>query len=354
MPLATVHTFKVKQIRQQVEIYWSPQLIGASTLIGRQMTYRSGEPFVCLWLLGGVISAVRALCWNMGHFDDIWGPLLLWGALVAALEALSAAVSGCKGSIRAMASPSKSKYRGPTYILVPPLKPHGSYGPAWAPIWARFSVRFQGLLGRIRVLGTNKNSTQDKPGPSRTNQDPAERIWAPLNQPEPCGAKQGPAWRVRTPGRIGSRETSQGPQKKNQRTVTDQGPAGRTRASLDESGPRETEQGPVRRSRAPRDEPDQGPAVRIRVIWDGSGPRRTSQYPGMDRAPRNVSMSYGTNQGPAGRIRGPSGQTRTQRYESGWFGTDRGLQDQSRPRDGSGPAEHINVLRGLARALQYE
>ena len=39
---------------QQVEIYGSPQLVGASTLIGRQMTCRSGEPFVRLWWLGSV------------------------------------------------------------------------------------------------------------------------------------------------------------------------------------------------------------------------------------------------------------------------------------------------------------
>ena len=69
---------------QQVEIYGSPQLVGASTLIGRQMTCRSGEPFVRLWWLGGVTSGVRTFwrrdvtVWrHRGPFDDIWGPLLL-------------------------------------------------------------------------------------------------------------------------------------------------------------------------------------------------------------------------------------------------------------------------------------
>ena len=55
---------------------------------------------------------------------------------------------------------------------------------------------------------------QNKPGPSRTNQGPTERIRAPLGQLEPRGANQGPAGRVRAPGRIGSREMSQGPAEK--------------------------------------------------------------------------------------------------------------------------------------------
>ena len=187
---------------------------------------------------------------------------------------------------------------------------------------------------------------QDKPGPSRTNQDPTERIRTPLDQPERCWAKQGPAGRIRAPGRIGSRGTSQAPTEKNQRTGTDQGPTGRTRTSLDESGPRET---------------NQGPAVRIRVIWDGSGPRRTSEYPGAVRAPRNVSMSYGTSQGSAGRIRGPAGQTRAQQDELGTCGTDYAPRDQPGPRRtirtpgrivprgmSQGPAEQIRACWTLS------
>ena len=88
---------------------------------------------------------------------------------------------------------------------------------------------------------------------------------------------------------------------------------------------------------------NQDPEGPSRAPRDGAGPRRTYQCP-----------TYGTSQGSAGRIRGPAGQTRTPQYESGSFGTDLGPQDQSRPRNGSGPAERINVLSGLARAPQDE
>ena len=71
------------------------------------MTYRLGEPYVCLWWLGGVISGVRALwrrdvtVWrHRGPFAEIWGLLMTSGVLccyevtlVAALEALSVAVA---------------------------------------------------------------------------------------------------------------------------------------------------------------------------------------------------------------------------------------------------------------------
>ena len=97
-----------------------------------------------------------------------------------------------------MASPSKSKHRGPTYILVPPLKPMGPMNPlgpqSELDSLSGFRASWDGLgpSGQIRT-------PQDKPGPSRTNQDPAERIRAPLDQPEPCGVKQGPVGRVRAP-----------------------------------------------------------------------------------------------------------------------------------------------------------
>ena len=210
---------------QQVEIYGSPQLVGASTLIGRQMTCRSGEPFVRLWWLGGVISGVRALwrrhvtVWrHRGPFDDIWGPLMTsgvlccyHGTLMAALEALSVAVAN--GAFVPWHPPQSQSTGTNIYFgLTPKVKagPMDPLGPQFEVDSLsdfRASRDGSGPSGQIRA-------PQDKPGPSRTNQGPAERIRASLGQPEPRGANQGPAGRVRAPGRIGSRGMSQGPAEK--------------------------------------------------------------------------------------------------------------------------------------------
>ena len=151
---------------QQVEIYGSPQLVGTSTLIGRQMTCRSGEPFVRLWWLGGVISGVRAL-WrrdvtvlrHRGPFDDIWGPLMTsgvlccyHGTLMAALEALSVAVAN--GAFVSW-HPLKVKALGPTYILASPLKSR--------PVpWTRLGPNLRSILCQIS-------------GPRGTDQGPRDK-----------------------------------------------------------------------------------------------------------------------------------------------------------------------------------
>ena len=146
-----------------------------------------------------------------------------------------------------MASPSKSKHWGSTYILAPLLQQSQSEVDFLSGF--RASWDGSGPSGQIRA-------PQDKPGPSRTNQalrSGSESRWANLQNP--VGATRAPQDESGHRDGSGPEGRPRAPQKKNQRTGTDQGPAGRIRASLDESEPRETEQGPVRRSRAPRNEP---------------------------------------------------------------------------------------------------
>ena len=209
---------------QQVEIYGSPQLVGVSTLIGRQMTCRSGEPFVRLWLLGGVISGVRALwrrdvtVWrHRGPFDDIWGPLMTsgvlccyHGTLMAALEALSVAVAN--GAFVPWHPPQSQRTGTNIYFGLTPKVKAGPMDPLAPQFEGRFSVRFQGLAGRIRALGTNKGSA----GQTRALRN---RIRAPLGQPGPRRTSQG----TRT-DRVPRDEP--GSRRKNQRTGTDQDLAG--------------------------------------------------------------------------------------------------------------------------------
>ena len=187
---------------QQVEIYGSPQLVGASTLIGRQMTCRSGEPFVRLWWLGGVISGVRALwrrdvtVWrHRGPFDDIWGPLMTsgvlccyHGTLMAALEALSVAVAN--GAFVPWHSPqSQSTGTNIHFGLTPKVKA----GPM-DPLGPQFEVD---SLSDFRA--------------SRDGSGPSGQTRAQQNEPGPCGTDQSPVSPTRTPrGQPGPRRTSQG------------------------------------------------------------------------------------------------------------------------------------------------
>ena len=188
---------------QQVEIYGSPQLVGASTLIGRQMTCRSGEPFVRLWWLAGVISGVRALwrrdvtVWrHRGPFDDIWGPLMTsgvlscyHGTLMAALEALSVAVAN--GAFVPWHPPQSQSTGTNIYFgLTPKVKA----GPM-DPLGPQFEVD---SLSDFRA-------SRDGSGPSgqiglrRTKQGPAERTRALRNGSEPRWPNQNPAGPTRAP-----------------------------------------------------------------------------------------------------------------------------------------------------------
>ena len=147
---------------------------------------------------------------------------------MAALEALSVRSQrehSCHGIPLKVKALGANIYFGPTpKAKAGPMDTLGSQSEVDSLSGFKASRDGSGPSGQMRA-------PQDKPVPSRTNQGPAERIRASLCQPEPRGANQGPAGGVRALGRIGSRGTSQGPAEKNQRIGTDQGPAGRTRAS---------------------------------------------------------------------------------------------------------------------------
>ena len=117
---------------------------------------------------------------------------------------------------------------------------------------------------------------------------------------------------------------------------------------------RGTDQGP--RDKLGLRRTNRGPAERIGALWNGSEPRWANQGPqdesghwdgsgaeGRARALQNKSEPAGHYQGPGGRIAGavvgPGGSNQ------GHLGRIWAPQDQSIPRDGSGPAERINVLR---------
>ena len=125
------------------------------------------------------------------------------GTLMPALAALSVVVT--KGAFLPW-HPLQSQSTGGqhTYILASPIKPRRV---PWTRLCPKSEVD---SLSGFRASRDGSGSSgqirapQDKPGPSRTNRGPVERIRAPLGQP-------GPAGRVRALGRIGCRESSQGP-----------------------------------------------------------------------------------------------------------------------------------------------
>ena len=220
---------------------------------------------------------------------------------MAALEALSVAVAN--GAFVPWHSPQSQSTGTNIYFgLTPkvksgPMDPLGSQFEVDSPSDFRASRDGSGPSGQIRA-------PQDKPGPSRTNQVPAERIkfrTDQLGQPEPRGANQGPAGRVRATGRIGSRGMSQGPAEKKSTNWDRSGPCGVNQSIIRWIMARETEQGPVRRSRAPRDEPgprssNQGHLGRIWAPQDQPGPAGRIRSQGLIE-PRVMS------QGPAEQIR---------------------------------------------------
>ena len=188
---------------QQVEIYGSPQLVGVSTLIGRQMTCRSGEPFVRLWLLGGVISGVRALwrrdvtVWrHRGPFDDIWGPLMTsgvlccyHGTLMAALDALSVAVAN--GAFVPWHPPQSQRTGTNIYFG---LTPKAKAGPM-DPLGPQFEVD---SLSDFRA--------------SRDGSGPSGQIRAPQDKPGPCGTDQSPVGPTRAPQDESGHQDGSGPE----------------------------------------------------------------------------------------------------------------------------------------------
>ena len=190
-----------------------------------------------------------------------------------------------------------------TKIYFAPQTEAGPPGPAWAPSWGRFFIRFQGPAGQIGPRRKNQGSTERtralRDGPARRIRATQDRS-GPVRRIKALRDKSGTTERIRSntnrgpTGRIKAPNVESGPAWQIRARKTDQGPAG-------QAGPRGTSRaprdgwGPAGRSRAPQDE--SGPGGRTRAPMEESGPRR------MNQDPQDVPGPRKTNQAPAGRIR---------------------------------------------------